>query len=272
MFDRGDLAGGCPLLDEAYRLDGALLGAGYALAECHERQGRLATAHRLFLEIENKAASRGEARAAEARQRAESLAPRLPRLRLVVSTGAGPDLEILVDGVQWPRDAWGADQAIDAGRHEVVARGGGLDGWSRSIDVREGARVELVVELVKAAMPTTGPVDDARDAPFPWRTAGFVTGAVGLVALGGGVALALVARGDYEDVASECDPSNACSAEAATARNDAVGLAGVATALVVVGGVLAGAGLGAVLLAPSDAPASASVRVGPSGASIVGRF
>jgi hypothetical protein len=280
-FDRGDLATGCPLLAQAYQLDGQLLGAGFALAECREKEGRLVTAHGIFLEIADKAAARKEARADEARTRAASLETRFSRLKVDVAERASQrtDLVVEVDGKAWPKASWGAPVAIDGGPHEVTARAEGVPPWSTQVEIaNEGANVEVSVPFDRdqAATPaptpadTTEPEDDG--ATFPWKTGGLVTGGVGVAMLGAGVVVGLVAKGDYDSVEGECDASNACTPGAAATRDDARGLAGVGTVFFIGGAVLAAAGVTVFLLAPDESSETAALRVAPGSVELAGRF
>lgn len=279
-YDRGDLAKGCPLLEEAFRLDGQLLGAGFALAECREKEGKLATAHRIFLEIADKAQARGEERAGEARTRAAGLAPRLSQLKLDVSSAAAQrqDLVVEVDGQPWPRATWGAPTPVDGGAHTIVARAGGVDPWSTTIDVAvEGASVGVAVPFdrteAKAADPVAPPLAAEAGEPFPWKTAGLVTGGVGVALLGTGIVLGVVAKGDYDSVESDCDANNECTSSAAATRNDARSLAGVGTVLFVGGAILAAAGVTVFIVGPEGESAdSAALRVSPGAVEMTGRF
>lgn len=281
-FDGGDLATGCPLLDEAYRLDPDLLGAGYALAECREKEGKLATAHAIFLGIAARAAARGEARAEEARARAEALVPRLPRLRVdVVDVARGRSgLAITVDGEAWPLDAIGDARPIDPGPHELVVTVDGEPPWTSSVDATEGVTIDAVVPFGRATAPA-GPVapppppaDPDEGDGVPWRTAGLVTAGVGAGLLGVGVVLGLAAKGSYDGVRG-CDADGACTPEGAAERNDARGLADVGTVFFIAGGVLAAGGVTVFLVAPDDATpatATAAVRVAPGAVTLGGRF
>lgn len=282
-FDAGDLAAGCPLLDQAVQLDPELLGAGFALAECREKEGKLATAHRQFLAIATRAEARGEDRAAEARARAAALAPRLPRLRVDVTEAARalPGLAITVDGTPWTASAWGAAEPLDPGPHAIAATADGRAPWSTRVEATEGATAEVAVPFGRdAAAPVdASPVAPASEAPgderggaFPWRTAGLVTAGVGVGTLGLGVVLGLVAKGSYDDAAG-CDASNVCTPAGAAERNDARDLAGVGTVAFIAGGVLAAAGVTVFLVAPDDDAAdAAALRVAPGAITLDGRF
>jgi len=279
-YDRGDLAAGCPLLAEAYRLDGQLLGAGFALGECLEKEGKLATAHRTFLDVATKAEARKEARAQEAKARAAALAPRLSRVKLDVSDKASArnDLVIELDGQAWPRASWAAPEPVDGGTHEVTARADGIAPWSTKVEVAaEGATLDVVVPFDReASAPAPTPPQSApapaQTSAFPWKSAGLVTGAAGVGLLGAGIVVGFVAKGDYEAVEADCDASGACSPAAAATRDDARGLAGVGTALFIGGAVVAAAGVAVFVFVPDDDATTAALRVAPGAVELTGTF
>src|ERR1700754_2483927 len=85
---RGELAQACKQFDESERLD-PQLGTKMHLADCYERQGKLATAWLTFRVAEMLAAERVAAGANEPREkiahlRAARLHSRLPTLRLMI--------------------------------------------------------------------------------------------------------------------------------------------------------------------------------------------
>src|SRR5262245_4331923 len=123
LMDRGDYRQACPKLEESYRLDPAT-GALYALALCHERQGKLATAWAQFLDAAARSnAEKNTARENAARQHAEALEPRLSFLIVRVDTAAAavPGLAITLNGVALRPAGWGTPVPIDPGSHQLQA-------------------------------------------------------------------------------------------------------------------------------------------------------
>lgn len=113
-----------------------------------------------------------------------------------------------------------------------------------------GAAPPVAITTAEGAGPTTAPATserDTADAGATWRTAGYVVGATGLVAIGVGVVFGVKAAGSKSD--AKCDATNACDA---SALSDARSSATVSTIGLVAGGALLAGGVAFVLLAPSS--------------------
>src|SRR5688572_30397528 len=77
----------------------ALLTTRLALADCQEKDGKLAAAHRTLGDAAAQARRLGDRRAAAIRSRVAALEPRLPRLTIRYAPGAvRADLQLAVDG------------------------------------------------------------------------------------------------------------------------------------------------------------------------------
>ena len=76
LFSAGQTAQACPKYAESYRLD-PQLGVLIYLAECFEKDGKLASAWGSFREAAEVAQKRGDTRGAHATERARALEPRL---------------------------------------------------------------------------------------------------------------------------------------------------------------------------------------------------
>jgi hypothetical protein len=102
--------------------------------------------------------------------------------------------------------------------------------------------------------PIGGPAAPAEPESKPtWLIpTGFVVGGVGVAALGVGGVLGGLALGKASDANDAC-PGGFCSAEGNAAAADAGTFGNAATGLFVGGGVLAGAGILMLILAPWDA-------------------
>jgi hypothetical protein len=300
----------CPMLAEAVSLEPDAIGARFVLAECYEHQGKLASAWSTYLQAQSQAEKVGRAdRAAEAKKKAAALQPRLAMLTLVVpdAVRALPGLVIRRDGIEVGPAQWGTALPVDKGSHAVVVAAGGRTARESGVVVTEdGASVSFEVQMPLATAPVpsasamatamvtgavpsptasaavTSPPRGSETPGSPLRTAGFVLGAVGIAALGGGAAAGAVAFGK-EGASEGCAfdaklGKDVCTSQAAVdARNAAVAAASWSTGLFIAGGAAAAVGIAFVLLggnSPSQKPAPprVSLHVGPSFLGVTGRW
>ena len=147
----------CPKFAESQRLDPGV-GTHYALADCYESAGRIATAWAAFIDVESESNAQNRAdRAAIAKKRAAALAPRLARIAVAV-----PD-SVRVAGLVVKRDTeelgegqWGTAVPVDPGRHEVIATAPGKKEWRTSVDVSvEGKVFPVAVPALEDAPVTS---------------------------------------------------------------------------------------------------------------------
>jgi hypothetical protein len=133
------------------------LGTQLNLAECHEKQGLTATAHRLYLGSADWAAKDGQTkREALARSRADRLRPQLSW----VSVKAPEGLRIEVDGAAME----GTEVALDPGLHAFAAREPeGAEVWSVQLMVPPGPSAQQLTVPASALEPK--PVVVKSDAP-----------------------------------------------------------------------------------------------------------
>jgi hypothetical protein len=126
----------CPKLAESQRLDpggGTLLN----LALCHEKEGKIATAHAEYNDALSGAIRDGRKDRQElARERIAAIEPRIPRVAVVVPQAADVEgLEVKLDGLVLRRAAWGVAAPVDPGLHRVEAQAPGHAAWSVSVPV-----------------------------------------------------------------------------------------------------------------------------------------
>lgn len=285
----------CPKLVESQRLDpggGTLL----AIALCHEAEGKLATAWGDFGLAASEARKDHRAdRESAATSHAHALEPRLTRARIVVATPVD-GLEVMRDGRAVGSAEWGMGLPIDAGDHAFEAHAPGKTPWRQTVTFAgEGKTIDVAVPAladdVKAvAVPPPPPapvVATPAPAPLPpppsaapppdvphgsrgagLRAAGFVTGAVGLVAVGVGAGFGAAAISNWNSAHGAC-PGNVCRNASDAQQGASAGTsADVSTVLFVVGGVAVAAGLTLVLVAPKSHPSTAvgftpTLRVSP---------
>jgi hypothetical protein len=177
--------------------------------------------------------------------------------------------------------AVGTPVAVDPGAHRVVISAPGMRDAQATVAISERQRLDVPVRLEVAgadttpttASPTASPDavpagDDvsrpeAAHSAFPWRTVGLVAAGAGVVTLGVGAYFGLEAKSKNDQSnSSGCSANNNCSPAAAQIRRDAISAGNTSTALFVVGGVLAAAGIVLWLVAPSSEN-GASVSVTP---------
>lgn len=291
LLKRHRYAEACPKLEEVLRLEPQGNGARMMLAECYDAQGRLASSWATYVAAESFARQHGQQdREARAHERAEALAARLSRLRVVVSDVDRPaDLEVRLDGVVLGAGQWGTLLPVDGGAHVVVATARGRSSYRQEVTVeREGATLTLNVPTLAPSAPAAASSSPAASlapassspvvaAPVPAaRTPAYTPWA-----LGGGAALVVASvvfaldlrsverrqdtlcGGDLKHCARTTPDYDPASDNARKNRDFglALGLGGAGLALSAVG--LWG------LLSPSS-PVTPVARVGPDGAWIVG--
>ncbi len=275
----------CPKLAESYKLDPGV-GTLLALALCHEKQGKLATAWAEFVEVGPLAQREGRAdRDRIARRHAVALAPRLARLTVDVDARAAalPGVAVMRDGTPLGKAAWGVAVPIDPGAHHIEASAPGHVSWSADMTI--AAKAEQVVRVpaldataltpgVAAAAPPSAPgtvvAPPSPRTPSPpatagngRRTIGFVVGGTGIVVAGVGTYFGVTAFSKGSEAKSLC-PSQPCRNPDAIGRNNEAHSAavvsniafGVAVAALVTGTYL-------VLTVPSTPPPALRASLRP---------
>ncbi len=104
------------------------------LAECYEKRGMLASAHKLYREVERLAREKGDKRAAIAAERAEALEARVPRL--VIEPGPSATLRgfrVALDGKNLEVSSLGIAIFVDPGNHAVAVSAPGHETWKTSV-------------------------------------------------------------------------------------------------------------------------------------------
>jgi hypothetical protein len=276
LMEERDYARACRKLEESYRLD-PVTGAQFALALCHEKEGRLASAWVEFMEVASRANAEGYTeREKAAREHAEALRGKLSYLRLEVApeTASLPNLVVTRDGVALGTAAWGTSIPIDAGEHVVMATAPGYEPWTTrfTISVEPERSSLLVPELTPRAPPPPAPLkaDQAEPvtifglAPSPLRYVGISLGGAGVACLG--LATYAVIRASVKQNASNADcrgaDNNDCGVAGEQDRLAALESAELATVSSIAGVALLGAGVGLLLFgAPSEG--APEVAVGP---------
>jgi hypothetical protein len=233
----------CPKLAESNRVDPAT-GTVLALAVCHERQGKTATAWAEYNEVAATAARQGNAeRGRVARERVAELEPRLSRLSVVVRPEVAnlPGLRITRDGAPLGEPSWGIAVPMDPGEHVLEVTADHKRTLSRNVRVEPHGDQQTVTlsaleddvapppppprpspPLPEEGSPTStnGPVPvESRTAggpvarPISWIT--YVAAGVAGAALASSSYFGLTGRSEYFALKSTCGPYCSTSAVAA---------------------------------------------------------
>jgi hypothetical protein len=173
-----------------------------------------------------------------------------------------PGLSLDVAGVPLGEATWGTPFPVDPGRVTVRASAPGRVAWQSTVDASgEGAIVVVDVPALEAggARPaqvaptaTTAPQQapaDAAPTSSLRRPLGLVLAGVGVAGMGVGVTLGLVVKSNHDD--ASCNESNRCDQPGLDARDDAVALGNVGTAVFIGGAALAVGGAVLFFTAPS---------------------
>ncbi len=300
LLKQGKTSEACPKFAESQRLE-ASVGTLLNLARCYEQLGRTASAWATYKEAATLARSVGQTereREAAAKNFASKLEPRLSRLR-IEAQGAPAGVVIKRDGAVVGQASLGSAIAVDPGEHIVEATAPGFEPWSTKVTV--GAEADTKSVTVPALVPAAGKeasggaqgAETAGDAGTSgasggastgssggsgMRTAAFVVGGVGVVALGVGGVLGGLAASDAGQLEKRC-PKGACGKDDQPLLEGARTKATVSTIGIGVGAAALGAGVVLFFLSRSPSKEAAQkAQIVPSfgptggGASLVGRF
>jgi hypothetical protein len=197
LFDRGveHLEAGhhhraCPAIAESYRLD-PRPGALFALAECEAMRGRLATAlarYDEYIELYEVLAPELKRKQVERLQTAKAqkdkLAREVPRLTVVMPTGAPKGTVLRIDGARVESRQLGQPLPVDPGSHHVTLTSPGRAVSEVQVKVEKGKAKVTTPPLGKALPPVAsevGPSPRGRSAQW---IAGSVLAWTGVVSIG----------------------------------------------------------------------------------------
>jgi len=222
----------------------------------------------MFQDVISLSHKNGEAEREQiAAARVKDLESRLSRIKFKI--GAQRSLEgysLKLNRTVIPAATWDITLPVDPGAQRLEASAPGKVTWSTNVDVPVGPSLKVVTlpELLpqphsNSAVVTpaaSAPAADSGDVTQPGsaqRTAGYITGAVGLVSLGVGGFLAYRAKSRYDDSLDHCRPDDAskCTDQGVSERASARHLANGSTGTLIGGGALLASGILLVLLAPS---------------------
>jgi hypothetical protein len=147
----------CSKLDESQKLDPAIGTLGL-LAFCREKQGRTATAWRMYLDAAEMAGQAGQKkRKKAAEQAAKRLESTLSKLTIEVDS-ATEGIEVRVAGEVIRSPLWGTPMPVDPGSIEVTAWAPDHEAFQKTVEVgKDGANIVVKVPPLKAAQAETAP-------------------------------------------------------------------------------------------------------------------
>ena len=271
----------CGLFSASFDADPSV-GALLNLARCHQKLGKTASAWAVFNDAAALAVRSGQLeREAGARKYAAKLEPQLSRLTIFVESP--PDgLEVTRHGDPGVASSWRLPRPAVPGYHEIVAAAPGYETWTTTITV--GAQADRQTISIPALQPRAGASPDASEGggPSGMLVGGIAVTAVGVIALGAGIALGVVGMDETKALEDDCGGRSTCTGDWEERRDDIQVKADLSTAGFVIGSVALIGGVVLLLLSPSsetnadpgDAAAALTPWVGPENTGLVltGRF
>lgn len=267
-MNAGDAAAACPKFAEAQRLDPAA-GTLLNLALCDEAIGKLASAFE-HLKTVMTLLSPNDPRVKLVAEKIDSIAPKIPRLRLSTAPGAPEEMEIDRDGQgPVPIKKLGGQIFLDPGDHVLVVSAPQRAPKRYTVTLGPNEVRSLAIEPGPAPeAPRVAPLAPSAPAAPPVAPASPVQARLGAVSIGLGGALLVMgavagglAIADKSTVQNDCHGTSVCDSQAgvdAARRGRAVA---IASTVGFIGGVaLAGTGIALVVTSRrAGTPASALV-------------
>lgn len=154
LMDQKKYAEACPKLEASYKLDPGI-GTKLNLADCHEKEGKLAQAWGDWGEARDQAKRENDkARMDLAIRRQKELDPRVPKLTVNV-TGPTTGIDVYRDELQLESAMLGVPLPVDPGGHVVTLRRGKSVLREKKVDVAEKSTGEVTIDAtgIPAAPP-----------------------------------------------------------------------------------------------------------------------
>lgn len=295
LVKQGNLAAGCDKLEASQNLDPAP-GTLLALADCFEKDGRLASAWSTWNDAVVLARQRNDKRRMEtAEKRAQTLEGKLPKLQVDVPRDSAVEgLVVKRNGKIIESSIFGSAIPVDPGPQAIFATAPGRQPWDTSVDIKAepGVTTVSIPVLVKVpeapkvvVVPVEKPEPEPPKPPPPksniQRTIGIVLTSVGIVGIAGGGAFGGLTLWHVQRAEGQCTGTNPpkCSQQGLDAYGSADRTATVSDISFGIGGTMLVTGLVVWATAPSRTPETKtslfwSPWVGPGtvGTSLAGEF
>ena len=216
----GEYSLACTAFEESQSVDPAV-GTQLNIALCYEKWGKLAAAHRAYLEAERQARELKDKRSTVARKQADALEPKLARLRVTLPDGIDRYAIYLLDAKEIEA-AKLADLLLDPGTHVIEVRVAGSPPSKNEIALKAGQRAKLELALPEREKEKPAPKVEPKPQPVQktgsTRSGSRLYGGIGLlsagvITMGIASAIALDARSDYNAAKERC-PDSMCPSRA----------------------------------------------------------
>lgn len=249
LLDKKSYAEACPKLAESARLDPAS-GTLLALGLCHEGQGKTASAWADYTEAASVAKRDNRPdREKAALQKASQLEPKLARVTFdVAAATTTKGLEVRQDDVVMGSAGW-KDAPVDAGEHVLEVTAPGKKPFKTTFTVTTSEKKIVAVPALEDVPVATSVAPEKKSSPL--KTAGFVTGGVGIASLVASGIFGAVAIAKNGEGKSACPMKTCANPSGVDANHAAETFADLSTVLFIAGVVLTGAGVTMVIVSPS---------------------
>lgn len=248
-----DYATACPLFAESQRLDPSV-GTLMNLAACDEQLGELAEAWERWHEAIEQLQRAGDSRLQTARDRADALEKRLPRLTVRVN-GAAQAMQVTRDEVELGPPSWGLALPVDPGRHRVVLAVAGRAVDEKTVDVAEGGSVVVMLspasrasEASSATQHSGGPALSPPSTRHLPPSVAFGALAISGAALVTAIVSGVVILHDHAVTGAQCAADGGCSPSGLAAAHTGRTWLTVNTASWIAAGAMGGFGVTVLLL------------------------
>jgi hypothetical protein len=272
LLKQGKIAEACDALHKSEQLD-PQFGTKYNLAECYEKQGKVASAWSIYRDLAQR--DTNAKRKKDSAKRASALESKLTKLLITTRTKT-PGLQV-TRGDADVTTLLGIEDPIDPGRYHIVASAEGYKPWQSDVEVQPGAGATITVDIPPLEIdptqkkPDLDPKqqtlpggDDDDDDLIPVEPSGggtrkiiaYSVAGAGVLAIGAGVFFGVKAKSTWADVEDLCGSDLACPEDdfmrGQELTQDARLQGNLSTAFVAAGAVAVGAGVYLLLTAPGD--------------------
>lgn len=253
LAQEGKVTEACPKFAASHRID-PQLGTLLYLATCYEQEGKTASAWMEFNAAAAMADKAEDPRAKLARERAEALDGKLSRVTIRITERVA-GIEVRLDGELIDKASVGVAVPVDPGDHELSVSATGHTTWSETFTAEVGPAEQerIVPALVVAAV--SAPVEPEPETPraaegfSSQQIAGIVVGGAGVIGVGIGAALGVVAKGQYDEAEASCTGST-CPQAALDQHDEARTSALGSTLAFAIGGAAMATGIVLLVTAP----------------------